>query len=169
MNRTTFSLLALTCTASQLWVRGSGLHIARQPSLTGWLLVRALAQAGMMRALEAFHEAIMMVDAATDDWQILYVNSAFLSHTGALRRPAGFFFSFYSVVRVHIPGLSRCISLTTPSKSWQCAQEEQWKSSRTAQDGTLRVVRPGADLLVDTPAYCSSHPLAAGNGLRVAQ
>ena len=37
----------------------------------------------MMRALEAFQEAIMMVDASAESWKILYVNSAFLARIGA--------------------------------------------------------------------------------------
>ena len=43
--------------------------------------------AGMMRALEAFQEAIIMVDASAQPWKVLYVNSAFLDRIGALRLP----------------------------------------------------------------------------------
>ena len=45
-----------------------------------WLQLNA----GMKRALEAFQEAILMVDASSlDTWTVLHVNSAFLQQTGA--------------------------------------------------------------------------------------
>lgn len=45
-----------------------------------WLQLNA----GMKRALEAFQEAILMVDAsAQGGWTVLHVNSSFLQQTGA--------------------------------------------------------------------------------------
>ena len=46
--------------------------------------VAAQAMATMMRAVEAFQEAILMVDASAEPWRVLYVNSAFLDRVGAL-------------------------------------------------------------------------------------
>ena len=40
------------------------------------------AMAGMMRAVEAFQEAILMVDASVEPWKVLYVNSAFIDRVG---------------------------------------------------------------------------------------
>lgn len=37
---------------------------------------------GMKRALEAFQEAILMVDTSKDTWTVLHVNSAFTQQTG---------------------------------------------------------------------------------------
>ncbi len=40
-----------------------------------------------MRALEAFQEAIMMVDCGAQPWRVLYVNSAFTQQFGAFPLP----------------------------------------------------------------------------------
>ncbi len=42
----------------------------------------AQMNAGMKRALEAFQEAILMVDTSKDSWTVLHVNSAFSHQTG---------------------------------------------------------------------------------------
>jgi hypothetical protein len=41
--------------------------------------------AGMMRALEAFQEAILMVDTTNPEcWSVLHVNKTFVEQTGAV-------------------------------------------------------------------------------------
>ncbi|CAL8470312.1 g9854 [Coccomyxa elongata] len=44
-----------------------------------------LMNAGMKRALEAFQEAILMVDTSKESWTVLHVNSAFSHQTGMKR------------------------------------------------------------------------------------
>ena len=40
--------------------------------------------AGMMRALEAFQEAVLMVDTKSECWTVLHVNKTFIEQTGAV-------------------------------------------------------------------------------------
>ncbi len=41
--------------------------------------------AGMMRALEAFQEAVLMVDTTNSEcWTVLHVNKTFIEQTGAV-------------------------------------------------------------------------------------
>ena len=48
-----------------------------------WRLLAVQINTGMMRALEAFQEAILMVDATDQEcWRVLHVNKTFVDQTG---------------------------------------------------------------------------------------
>ena len=46
------------------------------------LPARAQANQGLLRAMDCFHEAILMVDATKEGWRVMHMNQAAVQQTG---------------------------------------------------------------------------------------